>query len=93
MQADGFEEEQLWRLETVLAKTGLSRTKMYEMIECGEFPEPVPLSVRCVAWVASEVNAFIRKCISKRDEKQSRSAAARPRQKESDAADHRLSTD
>ena len=58
---------QLLRLDAVLAVTGLSRSKLYELIQTDEFPSPVHLSARCVAWIASEVHAWIQACISRRE--------------------------
>lgn len=36
----------LWRLDTVAARTGLSRATLYRMAARGEFPAPVRLSAR-----------------------------------------------
>ena len=54
------DDEQLLRRFTVEAMTGLGTSGLYELIDKGLFPEPVPLTRRRVAWVASEVKAWIR---------------------------------
>ena len=44
-----------WRLNKVLAETGLKRTHLYAMTRSGEFPKQVKLGKRACAWLASEV--------------------------------------
>lgn len=51
--------ERLIRRPEVLRLTGLSRTSMYRLIEKQDFPRPVSLSAKTVAWPASQVNAWI----------------------------------
>src|SRR5271154_872101 len=46
------------RLPKVKAVTGLSKTSLYELIRANNFPAPVHLGTRTVAWVASEVNQW-----------------------------------
>ena len=55
----------------VEARTGLSRSTIYEWSVAGRFPPPVRLSDRVVRWVESEVEEWIRERIEK-------SAGARP---------------
>ncbi|MEZ8223569.1 helix-turn-helix transcriptional regulator [Vibrio splendidus] len=43
----------LIRLNEVLVMTGLSRSGMYRSIEKQQFPSPVPIGDRAVAWVES----------------------------------------
>jgi prophage regulatory protein len=51
----------LIRLPEALAKTGLSRTRLYEAVAAGTFPKPAKLgpTARAVAWSADEVDAWI----------------------------------
>ena len=49
----------LLRLPQVLERTGLSRSSLYEKIAAREFPAPVKIGARAVAWVSSEVAAWI----------------------------------
>ena len=59
-----MQNEVLLRINTVLAKTGLKRAMLYKLIAAGIFPRPVKLSERCVAWLLSEVEAFIQNRIA-----------------------------
>lgn len=47
------------RLPTVLNKTGLSRSSLYQLMKYRKFPTPVKIGVRSVAWVEDEVNAWL----------------------------------
>lgn len=48
--------------------TGIPRSTRYEMIERGEFPKPIKLSARIVAWSAAELAEWQRQHIEARDE-------------------------
>jgi len=52
-------DDELWNLKAVIAKTGLSRTSIYDYIAHGIFPRQRRLGPRRVAWLASEVRAWI----------------------------------
>lgn len=52
--------ETLLRLPDVMGRTGLSRSAVYAL---EGFPKPVKLSGRAVAWVQSEVEAWIAETI------------------------------
>ena len=52
-------QESLLRRKQVEALTGLSRSSIYEAIKRGDFPKPVQLTQRTVAWPASSVNQWI----------------------------------
>lgn len=47
------------RLPAVKARTGLSRSTIYQRVADGDFPRPVPLGPRAVGWLAHEVEAWI----------------------------------
>lgn len=51
----------------VTAVTGIPRSTRYELIEKGEFPRPIRLSPRIVAWSGREIAAWQRKRIADRD--------------------------
>lgn len=51
--------EILIRSNAVQARTGLPKSSLYNMSKAGTFPAPVKLGVRAVAWVASDVDAWI----------------------------------
>lgn len=55
---------QLIRLKEVKAKTGLSRSAIYAD---PSIPKPVKIGPRAVAWVESEVDAWIEARIASRD--------------------------
>ena len=47
--------------------TGIPRSTRYEMIERGEFPKPVRLGVRIVAWSATEIAKWQQDHVAARD--------------------------
>ena len=47
------------RLPEVLARTGLSRSTIYELITKRLFPHPVNLGTRSVGWIEGEINEWI----------------------------------
>jgi prophage regulatory protein len=63
----------LLRLPAVAARTGLSRSTIYERIATGDFPKPVKLGARAIGFVESEVEAHIERTIAA-----SRAKAATP---------------
>lgn len=50
---------QLLRRRQVEALTGLRRSTIYERMARGQFPRPVRLGTRAVAWLASEIDSWI----------------------------------
>lgn len=60
----------LIRLPDLMSRTALSRSEIYRKVRNDpSFPKPTTLGVRCVAWVDSEVDAYIRGHIAQRDAK------------------------
>ncbi len=55
------------RLPEVQAKTGLRHTAIYERIQEGTFPKPIPLGRQARGFLKSEVDEWIRTLIAKRD--------------------------
>lgn len=49
----------LIRRPEVEARTGLSRSTIYEWMKRGEFPQPVKLGARIVAWREADVSAWL----------------------------------
>jgi len=47
------------RRAQVQARTGLSRSTIYQYIQDGHFPAPLQLGPRAVGWLESEVSAWI----------------------------------
>ncbi|MDN0082056.1 AlpA family transcriptional regulator [Crenobacter sp. SG2305] len=61
-----FSGERFLRLPAVMALTGLARSTIYLHIKNGTFPAPVKLGGNSVAWLASEVGAWMADCITNR---------------------------
>ncbi len=55
----------LWRLPLVKARTGKSRTAIYEGMRAGTFPLAVGIGARSIAWRSDQVMAFIESCVPK----------------------------
>lgn len=51
--------ERYLRLPEVIARTGLSRRTIYRRMAEGEFPQSRKLGVNAVAWLESEVVAWM----------------------------------
>jgi prophage regulatory protein len=64
-------DEILQRLPQVKADTALSRTEIYKRISTGEFPAPIALGLRAVAWKRSDVQAWIASRVAKASTKES----------------------
>ncbi|WP_371061294.1 helix-turn-helix transcriptional regulator [Rhodosalinus sp. 5P4] len=52
-------QERLLRRPEVEARTGLSRSTLYDWMKRGEFPQPVKLGARIVAWRESDVSEWM----------------------------------
>ena len=52
------------RMAGVQARTGLSRSTIYQWVSDGSFPQPIRLGARAVGWIESEVDAWIREEIA-----------------------------
>jgi prophage regulatory protein len=57
--ASAREVSPLLRRPEVEQRTGLRKSAIYEQMAAGSFPQPRRISTRCVAWVASEIDAWI----------------------------------
>ena len=53
-------DEALWRRETVIDRTGLSRSEIDRLEAAGKFPPRRLIGKAAVAWLASEVVAWMR---------------------------------
>ncbi|WP_072011303.1 helix-turn-helix transcriptional regulator [Klebsiella michiganensis] len=56
--------KRLIRVHEVLRRVGFSRTTLYERIKEGSFPDRVKIGLRSVAFVESEIDAWIEKVIA-----------------------------
>lgn len=48
------------RLNTVLERTGLTRSTLYRKMGTGAFPKNIKISTRCAGWRESAVEAWLR---------------------------------
>lgn len=51
----------------VLDRISMSKPTMYRLINAGEFPKPVPVGRQRVAFIESEVQAWIDERVGRRD--------------------------
>jgi prophage regulatory protein len=56
------ERKKFLRLIQVRERTGLSRTTIYRKIAAREFPRPIHLGSRAVAWVEADVIQWMNEC-------------------------------
>ena len=47
------------RRQLVESQTGLSRSKIYDLITRDEFPGPIKIGARAVGWVEADIAAWI----------------------------------
>jgi prophage regulatory protein len=57
----------LLRLDDVKNQTGLGRSIIYKMIGEGQFPSPVKITSKSVAWPSNEVDEWITSKINDRN--------------------------
>ncbi|XLP07234.1 AlpA family transcriptional regulator [Alteromonas marina] len=57
----------LMKLRDVMHTTGLARSTVYKYIADGNFPKPVSLGERNVAWLENEIQDWILEKIELRD--------------------------
>ncbi|MCH9407161.1 helix-turn-helix transcriptional regulator [Pantoea agglomerans] len=55
----------LIRLPTVIERTGYSRSWIYELINQKQFPQPIKIGSRAVAFIEGEIDEWIEVLISK----------------------------
>lgn len=56
----------LLKVEAVTALIGVSRATLYRMVNAGDFPKPLQLSPKRVAWLQAEVDAWFQTKIEER---------------------------
>ena len=47
------------RRKQVEARTGLSRSTIYERIKAGTFPAPISIGAKAVGWIESEIDSWL----------------------------------
>ena len=55
------------KLKEVLNRTGLGKTTLYMLINSADFPKQVPLGLRAVGWLESEIDTWILQKIKSRN--------------------------
>ena len=56
------------RRPAVENRTGLSRSTIYLLMQNGQFPKPVRIGGRAVAWPEADVEAWLNARLAERDE-------------------------
>lgn len=51
--------ERLLRLSDVKYRTGLSRSKIYQLIKEDKFPRQIQITERCVGWVEDHIQDWL----------------------------------
>lgn len=49
----------LYRVHDLVEALGMSRPHLYQLVKRGEFPKPIKLGARAVAWPAQAIEAWI----------------------------------
>lgn len=49
----------LYRRRDIESITGLSRSTIYDLMKKGQFPKPIKLTARAVAWSRADVIAWV----------------------------------
>ena len=62
------EEVRFLRLPEVMKRVGYKRTRLYDLMKDGRFPEPVSLGARAIAWLSSDIENWMTERISERDQ-------------------------
>ena len=52
-------EQRIERLPDVMRRTGLGRTRIYQLESKGQFPKRIKISDRAVGWRSHEIDEFI----------------------------------
>lgn len=60
----------LLRIREVTARTGRTRSRIYEDVASGKFPRPVKIGGQAIAFVETEIDAWIASKIAARDRAQ-----------------------
>jgi prophage regulatory protein len=57
----------LIRLPEVESLTGYKRSRIYDFVKSGNFPQPLKIGPRATAWIESEIQGWINERIEQRD--------------------------
>lgn len=53
------------RMPSVMEKTGLSRSAIYQRITQETFPRPIPIGRRAVGWLESDIDKWVARCVER----------------------------
>jgi prophage regulatory protein len=59
--------DRILRRPAVEARTGLSRSTLYDHMRNGTFPRPVPLGTKSVGWLESDISKWIDDRVAERE--------------------------
>jgi prophage regulatory protein len=59
LQSTTSSNHRLLRLPSVLDRVPFSKTEIYRRVRTGEFPKPISIGVRAVAWLEADIEAYI----------------------------------
>ncbi|MBI3283418.1 MAG: AlpA family phage regulatory protein [Burkholderiales bacterium] len=51
----------LLKLPSVVGRVAISKTEIYRRCRAGQFPAPIRLGARAVAWLESDIEQYIQK--------------------------------
>ncbi|SHL26253.1 helix-turn-helix transcriptional regulator [Halomonas caseinilytica] len=57
--SDASSQSTLLRRPEVLRRCGISNSTLHRLINAGDFPAPIQLGPRAVAWIEEEITAWI----------------------------------
>lgn len=60
-----YQNKKFIRLPEVIKRTGFGKTWIYELIKAGRFPSQVKIGDRAIAFIESEVDAWIDNAIAR----------------------------
>ena len=60
-------QRRLLTMRTVIAEVSLSRTEIWRRVQRGTFPKPIRLGPQRIAFVASEIDAWVNARVAERD--------------------------
>ena len=51
------------KLAVVMGKTGKSRSSIYAAVKSGDFPAPISIGPRAVAWTSTAISEWQQRCL------------------------------
>ncbi len=52
------------KLKEVQRRSSLSKTTIYEMMKTGSFPKNIPITIKSVVWIESEIENWMQNRVS-----------------------------